>query len=80
MPIVKFKGGKTFQLDENKISEYNKDDEKIDIMVVNKINFDDLYMARDQGFKIFECSESENICLSKIYNLLYSKKKSCKFA
>ncbi|BFH72429.1 hypothetical protein SJAV_03730 [Sulfurisphaera javensis] len=80
MPIIKFKNGRLFSIDENTIAELTKEDIKIDVLVVKKIEDEDLKDAISNGFKLFECKDDEEICLSKVYNIFFAKKKSCKFA
>jgi len=79
MTIVKFYDGKTFLIEENRIIEIY-DSSKFEILVTKEINAEEIREATSQGYKLFECKEEEKECLSKIYNILYAKKKSCKFA
>lgn len=80
MTIVKFETGKIFYIDENGVKTIYENELEFQILVVKNINASDLKKALEQGYKLFECKESEDICIEKIYNILYSRKKSCKFA
>jgi len=79
MTIVKFYDGKTFLIEENKIIEIDNSSD-FEIFVTKEINDEEIKEAMSRGYKLFECKEEEKECLSKIYNILYSRKKSCKFA
>ena len=79
MTIVRFYDGRTFLIEEGKIVEI-EESSKFEILVIKEINAEEINKAINQGYKLFECKEDENTCISRIYNTLYTKKKSCKFA
>jgi len=80
MTIVRFYNGRTFLVEEDKIVEIQNNSPKFEILVMKELNTEEMRKAISQGYKLFECKEDENSCISKIYNTLYSRKKSCKFA
>lgn len=77
--IVKIKE-KFFLLNEDGVMELNEDIKKIDVLVVHTVNEEEIIKAKENGYKLFECKDDVKDCLNKIYNILFTRKKSCKFA
>ncbi|MCY0873394.1 hypothetical protein D1867_03730 [Acidianus infernus] len=79
---ISFENGKTYIIKENgEIEEdENKNEENLQVIIVKTLTREKMEQYRNKGVKIFECKESQDLCLSKVLKILFGKPKSCKFA
>ncbi|MFP3217253.1 hypothetical protein [Acidianus sp.] len=78
---ISFENGKTYIIKEKgEIEEDENKDVSPQILIVNTLTKERIEYYRDKGIKIFECTDSQDLCLSKVLKILVGKPKSCKFA
>lgn len=76
--IVKFQDGETYEINEKGTEKVSS--ERFDILVLSSVSEENIKDALEKNYKIFECKDNKQECLSKIFNIFFGKKKSCKFA
>jgi hypothetical protein len=79
---ISFENGKTYIVKDN--GEIEEDNNKRavspQVIIVTTLTREKIEQYNNKGIKIFECKESQDLCLSKVLKILFGKPKSCKFA